>query len=406
MRLLFTIISTAFWSLRRNKMRTGLTMLGIIVGVAAAISMVSLGQGAIASTEEEIAAMGTNLLTIMPGAKVFGGFRGAAGGVVSMVPEDAEAIRRECPAVKLVSPGVRTAVQVIYQNQNIPTTLQGGSVEWLAIRNWKMASGSFFDAEQERRDNKVCVLGAKVADTLFGGRDPVGAAVRINRVPFQVIGLLERKGQSSGGQNQDDLVVVPWSAGMRRVMGITHLTMMLASAVDANNLDTAKTQVISVLRRRHHLLLNEEDDFTVQTQRELADTQQTLAKVLLWMVVATAVIALLVGGVGVMNIMLVSVLERTREIGLRMAVGARPRDVLLQFLGETVMLTSCGGLIGILMGVGLAWAFPVVLGWPTQVNALPVITAFVFSACIGIGFGFYPAFRASRLDPIQALHFR
>ncbi|MBI3890171.1 MAG: ABC transporter permease [Candidatus Wallbacteria bacterium] len=399
------VLRTALWSLGRSRTRTGLTMLGIIIGVAAVVAVVSLGQGAISNTENDIASMGINLVTVTPGSKIMSGFRMSTGSVVTLVPEDAVAIREECPSVALVSPGVKTQVQVVYQDKNSSSAMEGGSTDYPAIRGWALASGGFFDADQERQSAKVCAIGETVRKHLFGDADPIGKMIRVNKIPLLVVGLFAPKGQTSTGQDQDDVVVVPWTTGMRRLMGLTHLTMMLAAAREESGVKPATVEISKVLRRRHHIGPNDEDDFTCQTQREVAETAESATVLMMTLVSVIALIALFVGGVGVMNIMLVSVLERTREIGIRMAIGARSSAVMWQFLGETVVLTSLGGLIGAALGIGLAQLIPLTLGWPTRVTAAPVVVSFLFSAAVGIFFGLYPAYQASRMDPIEALRY-
>jgi putative ABC transport system permease protein len=399
------ILKTAFWSLGRSKMRTLLTMLGIIIGVAAVVGMVSLGQGAMYAVEQQIAGMGVNLVTVTPGSRNMGGVRTGAGGVISLVPDDATAIARECPSVRLTSPWVRSTVQAVYQNKNSSTTMNGASVDFVAIRDWPMERGVFFDSEQEKRSAKVCVLGATVAKELFGEADPVNKIIRVRHIPFLVIGQLVAKGQSSQGQDQDDVVVIPWTTGMRKVLGTNHLNSILVSARNAELCDKAEEEITVLLRRRHKIQPSNADDFKCQTQTELLQAQSQTTVFMMTLVIVVATIALIVGGIGVMNIMLVTVLERTREIGIRMAIGARPQDILLQFLGEAIVLTCLGGLIGIGLGSAVALAIPSVLGWPTRLTAAPMIGSFAFSALVGIFFGMYPAMRASRQDPIDALRY-
>ncbi|MBI2943608.1 MAG: ABC transporter permease [Candidatus Wallbacteria bacterium] len=397
------VLGTALWSLSRSRTRTGLTMLGIIIGVAAVVSVVSLGQGAIANTEADISAMGINLVTVSPGAKMSGGFRTT--GVTTLVPDDALAIRSECPAVANVSEGVKTTAQAIYQQKNASTTVEGGSDEYPLVRGWRLASGGFFGPEQVRQAAKVCVIGELIREKLFGSDEPIGRILRVNRVPLEVIGVFAPKGQTSSGQDQDDVVVVPWTTGLRRIIGAKHLNSVLLSARSAEQVPKAVEQVTSLLERRHRIPPGGENDFSCQTQREVAEAQEAATLLMMTLVSVVALIALFVGGVGVMNIMLVSVLERTREIGIRMAIGARSRAVMWQFLGETVVLTSLGGLIGAALGIGVAHLIPVAIGWPTRVTAAPVVVSFLFSAAVGLFFGLYPAYQASKMDPIEALRY-
>ena len=400
-----SVVQTALWSLGRNKLRSGLTMLGIIIGVAAVVGMVALGQGAMKRVEDDISGMGVNLITVSPGSKKMGGAHLGAGAVSTLVPDDARALLEECPTIGLVSECEKSGCQAVYHDQNSQTSVQGGNSDYLAIRDWPLSEGSFFDADQVRRGNKVCVLGTTVVSDLFGTADPIGEIIRIKHVPFQVIGVLESKGQSSQGQDQDDVIMMPWTTQMRRLMGISYLKSIVCSARTEEQLDEATEQVRITLRRRHKITPGQDDDFQVQNQTELLETKTATARFMMLLVVVVAAIALVVGGIGVMNIMLVSVLERTREIGIRMAIGAKQRDIILQFLGEAVMLTSLGGLIGIALGIGSALLIPVVLGWPTYITPLPIAISFIFSALVGVFFGLYPAMRASQLDPIDALRY-
>ena len=400
-----SIIETALWSLGRNKGRTALTMIGIIVGVASVIGMVAMGEGAMASVAAEIASMGVNLLTVTPGSKTVGGFHIGAGATTTLTPADAEAIPRECPAVALVSPTVRQSAHVVFGNHNSNTAMQGVGQEFCRIKDWRMLRGSFFDEEQVRRAANVCVLGSTLATELFAGADPLGQMIRVKAVPMQVIGVLASKGQASTGQDQDDTLVIPWTTGMRKVMGVQHLGGVLVSAQSPAQVTLASAEIDRCLRARHRIKPDDDADYTVQTQLELAETRQQTTAFLVTLVSVVAAIALVVGGVGVMNIMLVSVIERTREIGIRMAIGAKPRDVLWQFLGEAVVLTTMGGLIGIGLGVGTALVVPVLVGWPTHLTLQPIVVSFLSSAAVGVFFGGYPALRASRLDPIDALRY-
>ena len=400
-----TIIETALWSLGRNKGRTALTMIGIIVGVASVVGMVAMGEGAMASVAAEIGSMGVNLLTVTPGSRTVGGFHIGAGAVITLVPADAVAVRLECPAVGLLSPTVRQSVHVVFGNHNSSTAMQGASADFLRIKDWRVSRGSFFADEDERRAANVCVLGSSLATELFGEADPVGKTVRVKSVPMQVLGVLASKGQSSTGQDQDDTIVVPWTTGMRKVMGVQHLGALLISARSAESVTLAAAEIDALLRTRHRIKPDDEPDYTVQTQLELAETRQQTTAFLVTLVSVVAAIALVVGGIGVMNIMLVSVIERTREIGIRMAIGAKSRDVLLQFLGEAVVLTTLGGLIGIALGIAIALGVPAFFGWPTRLTLQPIVVSFLSSAAVGVFFGGYPAMRAAQLDPIDALRY-
>jgi len=400
-----TILRTALWSLGRNKVRTGLTMLGIIIGVASVVGMVSLGQGALAAVEERIAAMGLNVVTVTPGSKRQGGHHAGAGSVTTLIFEDVPAILRECPSVLVASPIVRSGAQIVFQNKNHSTTVQGAAPEFLTIQDRKLRDGAIFDQDQVRSGAKVCVIGETVLKELFGSVNPIGEVLRIKKIPFLVVGILESKGQSSTGQDQDDLVVAPWTTVQRKLTGTTYLNSIVTSARNESLLDSARDEIKTVLRRRHRIRPGDEEDFAVQTQTEVAAARQETTRFMMTLVVVVALVALLVGGIGVMNIMLVTVLERTREIGIRMALGARPTHVLLQFLGEATVLTSLGGTIGIALGMGFSFVIPHLVGWPTKLTAAPMIGSFLFSAGVGIFFGLYPALRASRLDPIEALRY-
>lgn len=399
------MIAGAAETLRHAPGRAALTILGVAIGVAAVVCLVSLGEGALQSTADDIAAMGLNVITVQPGSRLLSGAR-ISTGVNTLTPEDAEAVAREVPGAAFVSPSVRASVRAVSGNQNVSTTLRGGSSDFPAIRRWVVERGAFFDAEQVRRGATVCVLGRTVADALLGGSDPVGARIRVNRVPFVVVGVLERRGQTSTGQDEDDVVVVPWTTGMRRVLGTTWLGAISVSARDAASIPETARDIGTLLRRRHRLLPGEEDDFTVRTPEDIAQARGQTTAVMTTLVVVVALIALVVGGVGVMNVMLVGVLERTREIGLRMAVGARQRDIAAQFVAEAVLLTALGGVFGVAGGAAAAALFPRLLDWPVRVTLAPAAGALMFSGMVGLVFGLYPAIRASRLDPIEALRAR
>jgi len=409
MKLLRMTVRTALRALRRNKLRSLLTMLGIIIGVAAVITMVSIGQGADAAVQKQIQSLGTNLLMVIPGATTSGGVRSGWGGVSTLTVADGRAIKKECPAIAEITYFRRAVVQVIYGEQNWSTAAQGSTPEFERVRQWTTSSGSFFSQRDEDTANRVVVLGQTVVDHLFGpGEDPIGAAVRIKDVPFRVIGVLEAKGQTTWGQDQDDVVVMPFSTAERRVLGtqfIGSVDMIFASAASVEDIPTASQQITALLHERHRIQPGQEDDFTVRSLNDMAEASQNASKVMTNLLLSVASISLLVGGIGIMNILLVSVTERTREIGVRMAVGAKSRHILLQFLVEAITLSMVGGLAGAMLGVGAARAVSYLANWPTLLSAPAILGSFLFSGAVGVFFGFYPAHKASRLDPIAALRY-
>ncbi|MBM4085537.1 MAG: FtsX-like permease family protein, partial [Planctomycetes bacterium] len=348
---LFSTLKVALRAIGRNKMRSGLTMLGIIIGVGAVIAMVAIGQGASATVRAQIASLGTNMLMVMPGSSGSGGVRWGSGSVTTLTSEDSQAIGRECPAVAHVSAGVRTVAQVVFGNQNWSTSIFGGSEQYLDVKDWPMESGSYFTASDVRAANKVCVIGKTVEENLFQGMDAAGQIIRVKRIPFRVLGVLTRKGQTSWGQDQDDVVIMPHTTAQKKILGITHVNMIMVSATAVDMINEASRQITALLRQRHRLQFKEDNDFTIRTQNEIASAAETTSKVMSTLLASIASVSLIVGGIGIMNIMLVSVTERTREIGIRMAVGARGRDILFQFLVESVVLSAIGGAIGV--GLGL-----------------------------------------------------
>jgi putative ABC transport system permease protein len=399
------ILRVAYRALTRNKMRSSLTMLGIIIGVGAVIAMVGIGQGAKRMIDSQISSLGDNLLTVFSGSHSHGGVRGGAGSSVDLTADDAQAILDYCPAVAKVSPMVRTGAQVVAGNLNWATSVEGYGPDFLSIRSWPLSSGSFFTDQDVRGATKVCVLGKTVVDELFAGQDPVGEIVRINKLPFRVIGVLSSKGQNAFGRDQDDLVIVPYTTAQKKLIGITHIQSIMVSAKDRTMMDAAEEQITALLRQRHKILPGQDDDFTVRSQLDIASVAGSTSGVMTILLGAIASVSLIVGGIGIMNIMLVSVTERTREIGLRMAVGAKGRDILVQFLVEAVVLCLSGGIIGILLGAGSSEVISGVLHWPVYISIPAVALAFFFAAFVGIFFGFYPARKASLLDPIEALRY-
>ncbi len=394
----------ALRALRRNVLRTLLTMLGVIIGVAAVIAMVAIGGGASDQVKLQVDSLGENLVIVMAGgAQVGAGVLGGAGTAGTLTVADAEAIRREVPGVRHVSPEARSAAQVAAGNENCSTQVLGVGVEYPALRNWPLAGGEFFGAAAERAAARVAVLGRTVARALFGDGDPIGAVVRIDGVPFTVIGVLAAKGANMMGQDQDDAVLVPYTAALRRLLGQTNLRMINVGAESAAAMGPVQREIAALLRQRHRLPAGREDDFTIRTQEELAAFAGSTTRIMAGLLGAIAGVSLLVGGIGIMNIMLVSVTERTREIGLRLALGARRRDILRQFLIEAALLSAAGGVVGVAAGLGISRVAAWVLNWPAAAPVSVVAGAVVFSAGVGVFFGFYPARRAARMDPIEAL---
>ena len=400
--------TVAFRALGRNKMRSFLTALGIIIGVGAVISMVSIGEGAKRGVQDRFNSMGTNLLFVSPGSRSSRGVHTGFGGFNTLKPEDAEAIEQQCDAVKYTSPSVNTRAQVVYSNKNWNTSIQGTGSRYPEIRNWEVETGTYFEEGHVRSGAKVCVLGSEVKKNLFEDEDAVGKVIRINRIPFRVLGVLKSKGESGGWFNRDDMISVPYTTAMKRLMGRDYLGSIDIQAVSMEKTQEAQRQIEELLRIRHKIAPGAEDDFQVRNMAEIAEGAAEATKIMTILLGSIASISLLVGGIGIMNIMLVSVTERIREIGIRMAVGAREKDILLQFLTEAVVLSVMGGLIGIFFGVGLSKLLvhvPVFSQFRTAVSPNAIALAFLFSASVGIFFGFYPARKASRLDPIEALRY-
>jgi putative ABC transport system permease protein len=392
-------------ALRRNTLRTLLTMLGIIIGVGAVIAMVAIGNGAKAQMEARVASLGQNVIQVFSGSSSRGGFRGGFGSSGTLTKEDYDAIRAELTGINGASPEVRNYAQLAFGNQNINSPVMGVGSEYVDIRAWPVETGANFTETDVRNANKVALIGKTTANALFGDTDPVGQIVRIRSAPFTIVGLLAAKGTSMFGSDQDDVVLVPYTSAMRRLSGDTTFRSIMIQAAQADGLADVQQQVTELLRQRHRTGGEREDDFIVRTQQEIADFATDSARIMTYLLAAVAGVSLLVGGIGIMNIMLVSVTERTREIGIRMAVGARSRDILLQFLIEAVTLSLVGGLIGIAFGVGGARVVSANLGWSTLVSPDSIILAFAFSAAIGVFFGFYPARKAAQLDPIDALRY-
>ncbi len=404
MRLGATVI-IAFRALRRNKLRSVLTALGIIIGVGAVVAMVGIGNGAKAQVEAQIASLGENVILIFSGSTTASGIRTGWGSAGTLKMEDADAIRREVPGVIALSEEVVSTSQVAAGNQNWFTRIYGESAEYFDIRQWPLASGTSFTAQDVRSANKICVIGSTTAKQVFGGEDPIGQVLRIKNVPFIVTGVLSSKGLSTQGTDQDDIVVMPFTSALKRVTGGTTLRSMNVQVADQRDLAPAQQQIISLLRQRHNIREGRDDDFTVRNQEEIAEAATATSRVMTLLLGAIAGVSLVVGGIGIMNIMLVSVTERTREIGVRLAVGAHGRDILTQFLIEALALSSVGGLVGIALGLVTSQILSVVANWPTLISFGSIAVAFLVSAAVGVFFGFYPARTASRLDPIEALRY-
>src|SRR6266550_2160874 len=397
--------NVAFRALRRNKLRSALTALGIIIGVSAVIAMVGIGNGAKAQVEAQIASLGQNVIIISSGSVTSSGIRTGWGGAGTLKIEDAEAIRREMSEITAVSEEVSAISQVAAGNQNWSTRVLGESADYFDLRRWPLIDGAPFTAQDVRSANKVCVIGQTTARQIYGNDSPIGQVLRVKNVPFTITGLLTAKGFSTQGPDQDDVVVMPYTSAMKRVLGGTTLRVINVQVGNANELNVAQQQIISLLRQRHNIRTGRDDDFTVRTQQEIADAATATTDVMTGLLGAIAGVSLVVGGIGIMNIMLVSVTERTREIGTRMAVGAHGRDILTQFLIEAISLSSVGGILGIILGIAAAKMIAVTRHWPALISPGSLIIAFLVSAAVGIFFGFYPARKAAALDPIEALRY-
>jgi putative ABC transport system permease protein len=399
-----TLLRIASASILKNKMRTLLTMLGIVIGVGAVIVMVAIGNGAQTQIASQINALGTNLIIVMPGSGTPGGVNQGAGSFNKLTVADADKLKQQGTLFNAVSPVVSTRTQVIAGGSNWRTSINGVSIDYTDIRNWNTSSGAFFTNDDVRSARKVAVLGATVVKNLFPNSDPVGAQIQIGKAPFTVVGVLDAKGQNGGGQDQDDVVLVPYTTAQTRLSGNIRIGQILVSTTSADDMDAAQAEVSSIMRDAHRLD-GADDDFTVRNQTEIAAAMTSTTRVMSGLLAAIASISLLVGGIGIMNIMLVSVTERTREIGIRMAIGARGSDVLTQFLVESVVMSVLGGVVGLAVGYGGAAVLGHVTGWATSTPASAVAIAIGFSAAVGMFFGFYPARKAAGLNPIQALRY-
>ncbi len=403
--IVFATLRIAVRALRRNTLRTLLTMLGIIIGVGAVIAMVSIGNGAKSQIEAQIASLGQNVIQVMSGNFSRGGVRMGWGSAGTLTREDYEAIRKEVTGINGISPEVSSGAQIAAGNQNSNVSIKGVGADYADVRSWGLVSGENFTETDVRQANKVAILGQTTAQNLFGDGDPVGQTIRIKNAPFTVVGLLQRKGSLPWGGDQDDVVLVPYTSAMKRLAGQTTFRFFYVQAASAEMIPEVQTQIAELLRQRHRIADGRDDDFMVQTQQEISDRVTATSRIMTVLLGSIASVSLLVGGIGIMNIMLVSVTERTREIGIRLAVGARGRDILMQFLIEAVTLSAVGGAAGILLGIGSSRFISAKMSWPTLTSADSILVAFVFSAAVGIFFGFYPARKASQLDPIEALRY-
>jgi len=401
------IITVAFRAINRNKLRAVLTMLGIIIGVACVIATIGIGEGARVQMESQLKSLGTNFLMIFPGSTTSSGARSGFGSDSRLNETDVTAIRNECSTCAYISAQVRTSSQIIYGNQNWSTTVLGSEVDWPLIRAWNLESGEFYTDNDNRAASKVCVIGKTVERELFLGEDPIGKTIRIRNIPFRVIGVLETKGGSVMGQDQDDTIVAPYETVRKKLMGTrgTNVGIIMVASLSNELVERTEQEITQLLRQRHRINPGQDDDFSMRSQTEMleqAEQQSRTLSVLLWSI---AGVSLLVGGIGIMNIMLVSVTERTREIGIRMAIGARGSDIRSQFLVEALVLSLCGGIAGILLGLAIQKSVARFGDWPISLQPEALVLAFLFSALVGVFFGFYPAQRASRLDPIEALRY-
>ncbi len=401
-------VKIAFRALRVNKMRSALTMLGIIIGVGAVIAMLAVGTGASEKISGQISSMGSNLILVLPGSTTAGGIRMGAGTQQTLNTGDAEALKRECSAVQEVAPTLNGAAQVVYGDQNWATGVYGTTPGILTVRDWPLTAGRSLTEQDTRNATKVALLGQTVVDNLFGGLDPLGQIIRIKKVPFMVVGVLDSKGQSPMGQDQDDIIYIPVTTAQKKIFGTSfpgQVRAIMVKARSSDALDEAERQITELLRERHRIGPQQENDFTVRNLTQVMQAAEESSRVMTLLLGAIASVSLLVGGIGIMNIMLVSVTERTREIGIRMAVGAKTWDIRLQFIIEALTLSLTGGIVGILLGVGTSQVLSAVAEWPTIVSPLSILLAFGFSGLVGIFFGFYPAYKASLLNPIDALHY-
>jgi putative ABC transport system permease protein len=399
------VIRVALRALARNKMRTAFTMLGIIIGVGAVISTVAIGEGAANQVQQQIQALGENMVFIAAGSVNRGGVRMGSEATKTLTVGDANAILQRIPLITHVSPGVNSAGQVVFGNKNWFTHVNGVAPGYLQIRNWGIMRGSMFSQREVDVAANVCLIGQTVAQNLFGTGDPVGSTIRIHNLPVLVVGELIPKGQSPFGQDEDDVIMMPYTTVQKKILGVNWVNYITASADTQQDIAPAEQEITALLRQRHHLRADAESDFIIRSPNDLADAQEQAGRVMTMLLASIASVSLLVGGIGIMNIMLVSVTERTREIGIRIAVGATTSDVQRQFLSEAMVLSMLGGAVGVIVGVFGSSVVSAMLGWPTQIPPLAIAVAVIFSAGVGIFFGYYPAHKAAHLDPIEALHY-
>ena len=395
-------------ALRVNKMRSGLTMLGMIIGVGAVIAMLAVGTGARQKISEQVASIGSNLLMVLSGASTAGGIRMGSGTQPTLTLSDADAVEKECPSVQAVAPILGGTAQIVYGNQNWSTGVTGTSPNMLIVRDWTLSSGRPFSDDDVKSATKVCLIGQTIVDNLFGSIDPIGQVIRIKKIPFTVVGVLEAKGQSPNGQDQDDTIFIPITTAQKKLFGTAFpgmIRLMSVKARSAEDLVKAEKEITDLLRQRHRLSAKQENDFTVRNLTQMLQAAEQSTKVMTILLGAIASVSLIVGGIGIMNIMLVSVTERTREIGIRMAVGAKTWDIRLQFIIEALTLSMIGGIIGIVGGITVSKVLSDLAGWSIVVSVFSVLLSFGFSGLVGIFFGFYPAYKASLLDPIEALRY-
>jgi putative ABC transport system permease protein len=402
---LLVVLRVAVRALARNKMRSVLTMLGIIIGVGAVICSVAVGEGASSQIQEQISNLGDNMIWVEAGGRNVNGVRTGTGGTSTLSVGDLQAIREQIPLVSKVTANVDGNAQIVYENQNWFTHISGVSPDFLSVRRWNMARGIFFTDDDVDHASNVCVLGQTVVTDLFGTEDPLGQTIRVKTIPCRVIGVLASKGQSNFGRDQDDVVVMPYTTVQKKIQGIYWLDDIMCSAISPAAIAPAEQQIGALLRERHHLRANEESDFNLRHPTEIAEARAGSQRIMTILLASIASVSLLVGGIGIMNIMLVSVTERTREIGLRLAVGATETNVRMQFLGEATVLSLLGGILGVLLGVAGSLFISTTLRWPTQIPAEAMFIAVLFSAAVGVFFGYYPAYKAAHLDPIEALRY-
>lgn len=403
---ILNLIKIAIKALLRNKSRTLLTMLGIVIGIASVIAMVSLGSSSTLSVQNQLSSMGSNMIMIMPSRQMRGGVNMGSTNSKSLDEKDFKTIKANARYVAAITPMVSTGAQLVFGSNNHPSTIQGVDACYLEIRKYELENGIMFTEEDVKKFSKVCVVGQTIVENLFtNGENPIGQTVRFGSIPMKIIGVLKSKGQNQMGQDQDDVVLAPYTTVQKRFMAITHYNMLFASALSEEQSEMAATEITYILRSTHNIAANAEDDFDIRTQEELLSTMSSISELLTVLLAAIAAISLVVGGIGIMNIMYVTVTERTKEIGLRMSIGAQNRDILLQFLAESVILSLLGGIIGIVLGLILSYGGCKVLGWPFVVSETSIIVSFIVCAVTGIFFGWYPAKKAANLDPITALRY-